>query len=58
MAQEFIPRDKLLNKLYISLMSYFWSGAGDLLSEFLLLECLGGLRDALKMLAAVLDLTG
>ena len=39
-------------------MSHLWSGADDLLSKFLLLEGFGGLRDALKMLAAVLDLTG
>jgi len=37
---------------------FLWSGADDLLSKFLLLEGFGGLRDALKMLAAVLDLTG
>ena len=37
--------------------SYFWRGAGNLLSEFLLLQSLHSLRDALKVLAVVLHLT-
>ena len=36
---------------------YLWSWAGYLLSEFLLLQSLRSLRDPLKMLATVLNLT-
>ena len=50
--------NQLLEKIYIPLIYYLWCGAGDLLSKFLFLEGLRSLRDSLKMLAAVLDLTG